>query len=158
ALAQLLRHHLDTYLSVAPLAGQPAEAVYQHALAWKGSVFARQRWFRLARSATDPEMARLVGELRQTATSLAALAFAVPEPQQLPARQRQLQELTKDKERLERELSGRSPAFRTEQERTRRAPGDLGAVLPDGVALIDLLEYTHRSPHPAGRGELRAER
>src|SRR5262249_43608130 len=93
ALAQLLRQDLDGYLSVAPLAGQPPDAAYQHALAWKGAVFARQRWLRLARSAADPETARLVRDLQQTANALAALAFAVSDPQQLPARLRRLQEL-----------------------------------------------------------------
>ena len=161
AMGQSLRNDLNGYLSLASAARLPADAAYRHVLAWKGAVLQRQRRMhalrRLAREDHQPEVARLAGDLQDTATRLATLALAVPDPQRRDAWQRQIADLTERKEHLEAELARRSAAFRRERAQQATTPGQLQAALPPGTALVDLLEYTHNEPPAEGKGRWRTE-
>jgi CHAT domain-containing protein/tetratricopeptide (TPR) repeat protein len=146
-----LRHYLDAYLSLAAQAQPDPAAQYRPVLAWKGAVARRQGSQRLARN--QPELAQDFAGLDRLSARLAALALATPEPKQIEARRRQIQELTEQKEELERALSRKSVAFRQEQAARHLGPKELQAALPADAALIDFLEYSHRSPTPGKKGK-----
>ena len=156
AMARSLREYLDAYLSLAPRADIPGDPAYRPLLRWKGAVRARQQTHGL--DSTDPDIASLVAQRRSASSKLAKLAFAVPPVQQQAAWRRQLEELSREKERLEAELSRRSAAFRRQQELQALTPEQLRKALPPGTALVDFLEYTKYSEPPEGKGKLRTER
>jgi tetratricopeptide (TPR) repeat protein len=156
AMASHLRCTLDAYLDLAPRAKHGGEPAYRPVLAWKGAVFARQRRFRLQRR--HPELADAFAQLESMASRLATLAFAVPDPEQQATFRRQIEELTEEKERLESDLARRSAAYRQQRQAERLEPERLQAALRADTALVDFLEYTHRSPPPQGKGQWRFER
>ena len=98
AMAQALRFDLDAHLSLTQDAKRSGEPTYRQVLAWKGAVFARQRWSRnqrrLLQADRQPEVARLVSDLQDTITRLATLALTTPDPKQLEAWHRQVADLT----------------------------------------------------------------
>jgi CHAT domain-containing protein len=142
-----LRYRLDHYLSVALRSGRAGSQAYGDVLAWKGAVLQRQRHLRLAQGADDPRTRELLTELQTTTSRLTALAFATPaNPRQQAAWQARISKLSEDKERLERQLAQRSPAFRRLQEQQRLGPAQLQAALPHDAVLLDLLEYRHYLP------------
>ena len=155
-----LRSGLDLYLSMAPRAHCECAGVYREVLAWKGTVFARQQQMRLARTRTDPdpEVARLCTELDQVTRRLASRVFGTETLQPDPSGKQQIQELTEEKERRERELSRRSAAFDSHRQLSRLAPARVQAALPPATALIDILEYTHVTPPCQGKGKMAGER
>jgi CHAT domain-containing protein len=154
-----LRSGLDLYLSLAPQARSGCEPVYREVLAWKGTVFARQQAIRLARTRpdSDPEVARLFAELGQITSRLASLIFSTENLQDDRSWKRQIRQLTEEKERLERDLSGRSSAFASHQKLWRLAPDQLQAAVPPGTALVDILEYSHFPPSQ-GKEKISRER
>jgi CHAT domain-containing protein/tetratricopeptide (TPR) repeat protein len=160
AMAGMLRHSLDAYLSATPEPDRSGAAAYADVLSWKGAVLQRQRRIRarrrLLREANDPAVARLVDELEDTTRRLASLALAVPDSARRDAWSRQVVELTARKEHLEAELSRRSARFRA----VRKEPtvAQVQAAVPRDAALVDLLEYTHFTPPPEKKGKLLQER
>jgi CHAT domain-containing protein len=147
-MAEMLRFQLDRYLSLALARGRDAGEVYRYVLRWKGAVFTRQRQARFARR--NPELKEAVAELQSVSTRLATLALATPDPSKAAVWRRQLEELTDRKERLERDLSAKSAAFRQSRE-----PPDaerLRLLLPAGAALVDLLQYHHHAPSKEQKG------
>jgi CHAT domain-containing protein len=158
-MMETLRSGLDAYLSLASRSDPDSTRVYHEVLAWKGSVFARQRQLRLARSRPeiDPEVARLFAKLGETTSRLATLAFTALNPQDETTWKAQLQELTETKEQLERDLSRRSSQFETQQKLARLTPAEVQAALPPATALIDFLEYTHSTPPIRGQGKEQKE-
>ena len=160
AMARKFRPSLDAYMSLAPEAHRSSDTAYVFILRSKGTVFEHQRRLRaermLLREAHDPEVARLFGELQETARRLATLAMATPDPKQAQAWRAKIAELTERKEHLEADLARRSAVFRAG--RKQPTPAQLQAALPRDVALVDFLEYTHSSPPPQGKGKLRSER
>ena len=162
AMADMLRFHLDAFLSAAPRAGIADGASYRQVLAWKGAVLERQRRLRdlrrLLRADPRPEVARAAAEWQSTVVRLATLALATPGPNQQDAWRRQLADLTERKDQLEEELTRQSAAFRAARAEAERTPEQLQAALPRDAALIDVLEYTHSSPPPERKGELKFER
>ena len=161
AMAQDLRSGLDAYLSLVQQAPLPAAAAYRYALAWKGSVFQRQRQARTARhallEARDPELVRQLTALQDTTRQLATLALATPDPRHLPAWRQRIAELTaqgavgrgigRPKRRVPR------PAAQDEA-----SPAQVQAALPRDAALIDFLEYTQYRPTPPEQGGWKRER
>jgi CHAT domain-containing protein/Tfp pilus assembly protein PilF len=145
-----VRIALDNYLSLARAGQVDAAEAYQEVLAWKGSVFTRQRWLRLARQ--HPDLAGAVDELRQTAGQLAALAAAVPDAKGRAAWQERLSGLQDHKETLEKKLADRSAVFRRQRTQAQRSPADVRAALPAGAALLDLVVYTDYSAPREGKG------
>jgi hypothetical protein len=157
-LAQKLRWHLDYALSLVSQAQLPAEETYQEVLVWKGAVFARQRWLRARRMASDPKAGKFIADLETTSRRLAALTFNLPEPTQQQAWRAQLEELTEQRERLEKELTAVSAAFVRQKKLTNLTPQQLGKLLPAETGLVDFLEYTHSAPPKGGKGSWSGER
>jgi CHAT domain-containing protein/Tfp pilus assembly protein PilF len=145
-LMEGVRNVLDVHLSLAPRAQGSGETTYEHVLAWKGAVLARQRWTRLARQSGSPELSKLFAELDSRSGELGRLALASPEPAQAKAWRQRITELTEDKERLERQLSEKTKAFRDLRAERLRTPAEVLATLPPDAALIDFLEYWKYTP------------
>ena len=162
AMADMLRFHLDTFLSAAPQVGVADGVSYRQVLAWKGAVLERQRRLRdlrrLLRADPRPEVARAAAEWQSVVVRLATLALAQPGPNQQDAWRSQLAAMTGRKEQLEEELTRQSAAFRAARAEARRTPEQLQAALPRDAALIDVLEYTHISPPPERKGQMKFER
>jgi len=78
--------------------------------------------------------------------------MAVPDPKQQEAHRRQIEALSEEEERLETDLAGRSAAFRQQRDAAPLAPAGMQAALPADAALLDCMEYTHRSPPAQGKG------
>ena len=146
-----LRHRFHLFLSLPDKTEADTAAAYAHALAWKGSVLARQQRLRLERQ--NPQLAPLVAALRSTSSQLATLAFATPDPKKRDVWNRQLEKLTTDKEALERELAQKSQSFRQDQELKNLTPSKLLELLPADTALIDFLVYRHSQPDPNKKGK-----
>ena len=161
-MADMLRSHLDTYLSAAPRVGIADGASYRQVLAWKGAILERQRRLRdlrrLLRADPRPEVARAAAEWQSVVVRLATRALAQPGPNQQDAWQTELAALSEQKDQLEEKLTRQSAAFRAARAEARRTPEQLQAALPRDAALIDVLEYTHSSPPPERKGKLKFER
>ncbi|HTU19456.1 MAG TPA: tetratricopeptide repeat protein [Gemmataceae bacterium] len=152
---QALRGFVDYYLSLAVRASLPAERCYQPVLSWKGSVFVRQRRQR-GSTASAPQADRLYRELEHVARELGALVLA--ESSANDSLSYKVSELTKRKREIEQELARLSGDFRSRQTLTRMTPSQLGASLPPGAALVDLLEYNHLTPPKKGETRSQSER
>ena len=160
-MAGNLRFHLNAFLSAAPRAGIATRASYRQVLAWKGAVLERQRRLRdlrrLLRADPRPEVAHAAAEWQSVVVQLATLALAQPGPNQRDAWRRELADLTERKDLLEEKLTRQSAAFRAARAAAQRTPEQLQAALPRDAALIDVLEYTHSSPPPERKGDLKRE-
>ena len=156
AMTQNLRYVLDAALSLDRQVKFTGDWAYRSVLSWKGAVYAQQREVRVFRRAVtrtgQPEVLRLFEQLEKTARNLATLALAVPPDL------KQIAVLTEQKEHLEGELSRRSGEFHRLQARLEATTERVQAVLPDGMALVDLLEYTDFTPPPAGKVQWNVER
>ncbi|MDX1946408.1 MAG: CHAT domain-containing tetratricopeptide repeat protein [Pirellulaceae bacterium] len=143
AMTRKLRGPLDGLLSVAA-GGEREAAAYEAVLAWKGAVFSRQRWARVA--ARNPAAAPALKQLQVASNRLATLAL------EGGANQPQLQSLTQEKERLERELqSALAPADLAElQGKLVLTVAALQKQLPAEGALVDFFEYEHYAKPVAG--------
>ena len=141
-MARANRGALSLYLSVAVSSGQYAEDVYREVLLTKGSVWRRQQKTRAVQS--DPQLAPLFTELRSVSTRRAQQTLTTPDPKSLDVWRKQIDQLAQRQEELERELSGRSAAYRDAQQIV--SVGDLRASLPAGHALVDFWEYSQLLP------------
>jgi CHAT domain-containing protein len=147
AAAASLRRWLNGRLS---LPEPDASAGYRHVLEWKGAALVQQRRRRvftaLARREKDEAVLRLLRELEHVTSQLASRALAPVQPAALDARRRELEDLTRRKERLEADLSRRSADFRAWQKAPEVTPEMLQRALPAGVVLVDFLVYDHTDP------------
>ncbi|MBM4001106.1 MAG: tetratricopeptide repeat protein [Planctomycetes bacterium] len=158
AMVASLRKYLDHYLSHAASGSEFGARAYEQVLQWKGEVFLRQRE---ARAATgDPAVADIHRELRSTTRRLATLTLGAASnhvddegrvdqggsKDESEQAGRHVEELMREKERLEAELSRRSAAYRAAR-KPITAP-DIASSLPPGGALVDFLEFER----PAARG------
>jgi CHAT domain-containing protein len=139
------RRSLDFYLTVSHALGRRTEETYRQVYAWKGTVFARQSLLRKVRQ--RPELRAQAAKLQEVSDRLAAILFSQPDPVHPELWKDQLDELAKERARRERELNQAiepraAPAASTDQ---------LAAMLPAGIALVDLLEYM-QSPAGPGKG------
>src|SRR5262249_8100853 len=129
---------------------------YDRVVRGKGSVTAQQRWARQARDAADPETARLLDRLRQVTEQIVGLSVGErppdrsSDPQDLPA---SLLALSDERARLEQQLTERSAVYRTIQARARVGGPEIRAALPQGTALIDLVDYLHGEAPGKGQKE-----
>ena len=152
AMLKHMRWHLDAYLTLLAKSGRYADAAYREMLAWKGSVLRRQRQVRTA--GENPELAPIVEQLQRVATQLAEQARAMPDPQHEAGGRERVAKLSAEKERLEAELSSRSTAYR--QAKHQVSLEELQAALPQDVALVDFLEYSHDTPADKKAGTKRS--
>ncbi len=143
ALLRTQQTNLSRHLSVTR--GRPASdaEAYEEILAWKGMAAARAAEDRLART---PALAKTVEELRVARAALAGLIHR-PRAARDGAWARELRDAEALKARLDADLSRlvKVPVP------GRAATGkELAALLPAGVALVDVVEYGHRTPPKEG--------
>ena len=143
ATAKLSDATLDALLSILVRIGSASDSEYNEILQAKGRVWQRQRDSReTARAVTQqPELAKLVIELRSLAASRAQLMLNAPSPKNVEEWRRRLEEVTEQQESRERELSEKSVALRNLRKPV--SPADVRSVLPPGVVLVDVFEYLH---------------
>jgi CHAT domain-containing protein len=119
---------------------------YDRVVRVKGSVTAQQRWVRQARDAADRETTRLLGRLRQLTQQIVGLSVG-EHPSDDPSGEDDapalLRALCDERARLERLLTTRSAAFRAVLGRARVGFDEVRAALPEGTALVDLVDYVH---------------
>jgi tetratricopeptide (TPR) repeat protein len=157
-------NHLDTFLwprdvflSASHHLADSDAGCYAQVWRSKGALFRILRSRQQAlRQLADPESRELWEQMLQTRRDLAQLILSPPRD---PAfHRKRLQELTEQKENLERQLAERSAPFRRQQELERSTPTDLARQLPPRSVFIDLLRYVRfeQDPKVAGRkGEKR---
>ncbi|MBI2823915.1 MAG: CHAT domain-containing protein [Planctomycetia bacterium] len=145
---RLFRVRLDTFLSTAAMSSLEADLVYDPVLAWKGATFARQRWMRAMRHAQrdDPATSQLYAQIESKSRLLANATSATPSQEQLAVHRDGLERLAGEIESLQQQLAVSSNEFRGTRDAARVTAADLKRVLPEGVALVDLVEYDHYGP------------
>jgi CHAT domain-containing protein/tetratricopeptide (TPR) repeat protein len=160
AMADGARAYYHNWLSAALRAGRSPEELAEADLRWKGQTAVRQRaaqQLRAALQASGDASARQLYEQLEAATrELATLALGKVEAgAKAEERLRRLSELTEQKEQLERELASRNTVFREQQRRANPTLADLRLALTrqPGAVLVDVIEYSHRSPPKAGKGK-----
>src|SRR5262249_27726714 len=102
----------------------------------KGQVLVRQLAQRGA--ASTPAAAPLFDQLRTACGQLAAATLAPPAGEDSATRQRRIQSLSQERERLEARIAQFAPASR---EKLATSPQNLLSSLPPETVLIDFLEY-----------------
>src|SRR5262249_35415080 len=101
-------------------------------------VRARQRFLR---GSTDDPTYNKMQSLLDTRQQLARLLLAPADPLQGQARLERLQQLTNEKDQLERELAEKAPALHRETDRKLAKPEGLSALLPAHAVFVDLFRY-----------------
>jgi tetratricopeptide (TPR) repeat protein len=149
-------HHLGVLLSLQEQSKRPAAERYSVVLSWKGRVAQRGSLDRLLLD--HPRLKEPLVRLRELRGRLARLALLTPRPEQHATWLKQLQRLTEERDRLEAHLARRSSDLPQKMKRRRLTPEQLSRELPQGVAFVDLLEYSHYSPPKGGKGKFQAER
>jgi CHAT domain-containing protein/tetratricopeptide (TPR) repeat protein len=154
-IANVLRH-LGVLLSLQEQGRRPAAERYSWVLAWKCRVAQRGRLDRLLLE--HPQLKEPLLRLRGVRGRLARVALLTPQPKEHASWLKQLQRLTDERDRLEAGLARRSSDLPQKMNQQRLSPERLSRELPEGVAFVDLLEYTHFTPPRGGKGEFQAER
>jgi len=142
ALAWLprIRTTLDGWLTAFP--EEDTEA-WAHALRFKGAIGDRLRAARISTHG-DSKAADIAADLGRVRRDLARLALS----SDLHNRSERLDALSKDRDRLERELLQRSASHRDARQVAEAGPAELCAALPPGAALVDILRYRRgEMPH-----------
>jgi CHAT domain-containing protein len=153
------RTFLDIYLSLASEVQAPAEEVYAAVLAWKGTVSARQQYLHVQRQRDQrPEVLKLYTQLQKATARLAQLSHAGPDSARPDQLRRDLEKVSDDIERLQRELARHNEPFRQQVQQQRLSPAELRKALPKGTALVDLLEYDRHLRLTKGNEKLVRER
>ena len=161
ATAALTRNCLGNLLDATLITRAEPASVYDRVVRVKGSVTAQQRWARQARNAADPETSQLLDQLRQVTRQIVGLSMdnrpaqSKSDPRDVPD---EIRTLSAERDELERQLTERSAAYRTIQVRARVGSGEVRAALPEGSALIDLVDYLHVEPPAKGQTEPSEER
>ena len=156
ATAALARISLSNLLSATLITRAEPASAYDRVVRVKGSVTAQQRWARQARDAADPDTTRLLDRLRQVTRQIVGLSMdnrpaqSKSDPRDVPD---EIRTLSAERDELERQLTERSAVYRTIQARARVGSGEVRAALPEGSALIDLVDYFHLEPPAKGQTE-----
>jgi CHAT domain-containing protein len=147
AMARDVRAMLDHYLAAALAAGMAPGEMYAEAAAWKGAIAAQQQMVRARQRALadDPnsELAKLFAELEQQTRTLAAMFRYTPKPEEAKPFQQTMDQLSESVEALQQRLSQLDPTFYQGWAERTLSSDRLTQALPDGTALVDLLEYNH---------------
>ena len=156
ATAALARSCLGNLLAATLITRAEPASAYDRVVRVKGSVTALQRWARQARDAADPDTTRLLDRLRQVTRQIVGLSMdhrpaqSKSDPRDVPD---EIRTLSAERDELERQLTERSEVYRTIQARARVGSGEVRAALPEGSALIDLVDYFHLEPPAKGQTE-----
>ena len=149
-LARYFQLKLNRYLTIAQAANTPGDDVYSEVLAWKGAVWVRQvstrQTARAIRGTESAAAAKLAAQLAAARRRLAAAALATADPTSAPSRQENLDALTQEVERLEKDLGRESAAYRDGIELRRRTAAAIRRTLPPDAVLVDYLEYMRHGP------------
>jgi CHAT domain-containing protein len=112
---------------------------YRHLLAWKGAVLLRQRQRHLFSAlSANPRTREAAQRLQETSRQIAALSASARPAGEL------LEQLTKQQERLQSQLSELSTEADSAFKASRLTPAALSAALPKGVALVDYFVYVRK--------------
>jgi len=146
----------DALISVCLRVPDSDEASY--ARVWRGKVaVARMLQRRQAelfrRAAADPGALRDIETWRDIRGQLARLLLATADGRDHPERLARLQQLTADKERLERQLAEAIPEFARHQVLERSPHTKLVEVLPEHTVVLDLASYTRFEQDPQIKGK-----
>ena len=161
ATAALAKSSLSNLLAATLITRAEPASAYDRVVRVKGSVTAQQRWARQARDAADPDTTRLLDRLRQVTRQIVGLSMdnrpaqSKSDPRDVPD---EIRTLSAERDELERQLTERSAVYRTIQARARVGSGEVRAALPEGSALIDLVDYFHLEPPAKGQTEPSVER
>ena len=98
---------------------------------------------------TDPATRRTIEAWQESRRQLARLLRVPSNPDRL----KQLQELTRDKERLERQLAEALPEFAREQKLNQSPHSRLLEALPDRTVVLDLVQFTRFEQDPQVKGK-----
>jgi CHAT domain-containing protein/tetratricopeptide (TPR) repeat protein len=147
--AATFRGSLDQYLSLGDAVS--AEDVYAHVLTWKGTVLDRQRRLRALRA--DPKKAQAFREWERLTAELVGLALRPPYVEDRDLWADRIRELAADRAAAERNLIG------GEFQRTAPVkPAEVARALAPNSALVDVVEYVHRTPMKGKPGQWQVER
>jgi CHAT domain-containing protein/tetratricopeptide (TPR) repeat protein len=119
---------------------------YDRVVRVKGSVTTQQSWTRQTRDRADPDTTRLLTRFRDITKELAGQAVAGQTSEGSsgpPVVAARIRSLSDERALLERKLSARSEAFRSIQSRSRVGATEVRAALPEGAALVDIVDYLH---------------
>lgn len=159
---QLAQHqaqhgYLDALLSIGLEAKHPPRDLYVHALAWKGSIFARQRRIRERQRLAATQQSEALRVLNQLDAVSRELVREVRQQTEFSLLQRAetLANLNQRREALERELAALSPDVRSHEQMEQLDPAKLQAVLPAGSVLLDFVEIAPPALPPGKRPERR---
>lgn len=147
AMAAQAKNHLMNYFSVVLVESQPVavdvpEALMEQALRLKGAVFMRQRWSRLAQTATEVETRPILTQLQNVAGRLGHLQRnPPPESDRLTAWRQQIMLAQNEFTSLQQQLSAASAEFRSIQGAHRASWSGIETQLGEDVAIVDLHEY-----------------
>ena len=97
---------------------------------------------------TDAATRQSIGSWQESRRQLARLLRAPTNPSRL----KQLQELTRDKERLERQLAEALPDFARQQMLNQSPYSRLLEALPDRMVVLDLVQFTRFEQDPQVKG------
>ena len=143
---------LDALLTALESKSSATDEEYNEILQIKGRVLQRQRLTRGIAQATssDPQLAKMVVELRSITADRARLALNVPLTENCDAWRKQLADTIKQQEQIERGLSEKSEIIRQSQHQI--TPAELRSSLPEKTVLVDMIEYLHvvKPPVPVG--------
>src|SRR5262249_27557520 len=98
---------------------------------------------------TNPATRQTVEAWQESRRELARLVRAPSHPDRL----KQLQELTRDKERLERQLAEALPEFARQQKLDQSPHTRLLEALPDRTVVLDLVQFTRFEQDPQVKGK-----
>ncbi len=142
--SKTLRGYLDQLLSLTTRSKLPPQDVYRHVLGWKGMVSARMRRMRQMREAAQAEggeeLSKLYHKLDVVNQELARVAL---KPSMSKWAREKLNELSLDKDNLEKTLSQQSSQFVAWKKTWQVSVDEVKSYLPPGTALVDIVEYTH---------------
>jgi tetratricopeptide (TPR) repeat protein/CHAT domain-containing protein len=156
AFARAMPNSLNIYLSAT--ADRPGEDITVYAQVWtQRAALSRilRRRHLAALAAADPEVGQLFARLQQTSHVLAALLRTplASSAEAQRSRDRRVNELTQDKQRLQRELITLLPEADRQRPLDGLGPHDLANALPPNTAFVDLLRYFHWEFDPNKPGD-----
>jgi tetratricopeptide (TPR) repeat protein len=129
-----------------------------YARVWRGKAavarILRRRQAALVRlAAANPDTRQTVEAWRDTRGRLARLLLAMSDGRDHPQRLQRLQQLTAEKERLERELAEAIPEFARTQTLARSPYTKLVEALPERTVVFDLVQFTRFEQDPQIKGK-----
>jgi CHAT domain-containing protein/Tfp pilus assembly protein PilF len=142
----------DSLISISLHLPESADAAY--ARVWRGKAavartLERRQALLFDLAKTDPATRRTIEAWQERRRQLARLLRAPSKPDRL----KQLQELTRDKERLERRLAEALPDFARQQKLDQSPHSRLLEALPDRTVVLDLVRFTRYEQDPQLKGK-----